>query len=67
MTLLDRLQMRMKRRGWSVCEYGVEGGRVVVLSKGERRVVASGKTQREAWRRAFEQVRHLTRFEKLKS
>jgi hypothetical protein len=67
MTILDRLQMRMKRRGWSVCEYAAEGGRVVVLSKGARRVVASGKTQREAWHRAFDQVRHLTRFESLPS
>ena len=67
MTLLDRLQMLMKRRGWSVCEYSADGGRVVVLSKGTHRVVASGETQRDAWRRALDQVRFMTRLTELKT
>jgi hypothetical protein len=67
MTLLDRLQILMKRRGWSVCEYSADGSRVVVLSKSTHRVVASGKTQREAWRRALDQVRFMTRLTELKT
>ena len=48
--------------GWSIGDVGRPGGLSVSGHRGDQKIEAHGRTQSEAWRRAFEQAESMPSF-----